>query len=311
MNYTLHQLATFLKVTQTQNITKAAEEMCLSQPAVSIQLRNFQQQFDVPLLEVVGRKIYITDFGKEIALAASRILEEVAAIQRLNQSYQGLLTGKLTLSVVSTGKYVMPFFLSGFVGLHPGIELSMDVTNRGQVWESLFRNEVDFAFVSVMPDRLDLNSMDLMPNQLVWVRRKEQVGCDAFGLNVNLNESPVIFREFGSGTRVIMESFLEQRNIQFRKRLELSSNEAVKQAVMAGLGISLMPMIGIKDEVKQQKLEIIPIEGTPLTTHWKLVWRSNKSVSPVGKAFLAYLESEKTRIIEENFHLKEDSPPRP
>ncbi len=110
MNYTLHQLQVFLKVTQTQSITKASEELHLTQPAVSIQLRNFQEQFDIPLTEVVGRKLFITDFGKEIAIAAERILNEVNAINFKTLAYKGQLTGRLKLSVVSTGKYVIPYF---------------------------------------------------------------------------------------------------------------------------------------------------------------------------------------------------------
>src|SRR6185436_1887782 len=118
MNYTLNQLQIFLKVTQTLSVTKAAEELHLTQPAVSIQLRNFQDQFDIPLTEVVGRRIYITDFGKEIAEAAQNILNQVAAINQKTHSFKGQLTGKLKLSIVTTGKYLMPYLLSPFMKLH-------------------------------------------------------------------------------------------------------------------------------------------------------------------------------------------------
>ena len=130
MNYTLNQLRIFLKITQTESVTKAAEELHLTQPAVSIQLKNFQDQFDIPLTELVGRKIYITDFGKEIAEAAENILNQVNAINYKTQAYKGQLSGRLRISVVSTGKYVMPYFLSGFMKQHEGIELEMDVTNK-------------------------------------------------------------------------------------------------------------------------------------------------------------------------------------
>lgn len=130
MNYTLNQLRIFLKVTQTQSVTKAAEELNLTQPAVSIQLRNLQNQFDIPLTEVVGRKIYITDFGREMAEAAENILNQVHAINYKTLAYKGQLSGRLKISVVSTGKYVMPYFLADFLKQHPGIELLMDVTNK-------------------------------------------------------------------------------------------------------------------------------------------------------------------------------------
>ncbi|MEZ4934585.1 MAG: LysR family transcriptional regulator [Saprospiraceae bacterium] len=156
MNYTLNQLEIFVKITEIQSITKAAEALHLTQPAVSIQLKNLQNQFDIPLTEVVGRKIYVTEFGKEIAQAAKKILAEVHAINHKTMAYKGHLTGKLKISVVSTGKYVMPYFLSGFVQQHPAIELDMDVTNKTKVIESLENNMVDFSLVSVLPDRLSI-----------------------------------------------------------------------------------------------------------------------------------------------------------
>lgn len=130
MNYTLNQLQIFLKIVQTQSVTKASEELHLTQPAVSIQLRNFQDQFDIALTEVIGRKIYITDFGREIAEAAEQIIHQVYAINYKTMIYKGQLAGRLKISIVSTGKYVMPYFLSRFMQQHSGIELEMDVTNK-------------------------------------------------------------------------------------------------------------------------------------------------------------------------------------
>ena len=133
MNSSLHQLQIFLKIAQIQSITKASEELHLTQPAVSIQLKNFQDQFPIPLTEVVGRKLFITDFGKEIALAAEKILNEVYAINYKTLAYQGALSGRLKISVVSTGKYVMPYFLSDFMRDNAGVDLIMDVTNKLQI----------------------------------------------------------------------------------------------------------------------------------------------------------------------------------
>lgn len=137
MNYTLNQLQIFLKIVETESVTKAAGQLYLSQPAVSMQLKKFQDQFDIPLTEVVGRKIYITDFGREIAAAAEQIILQVDAINHRTLAYKGQLAGRLKLSVVSTGKYVMPYFLSDFMQQHSGVELIMDVTNKSKVIESL------------------------------------------------------------------------------------------------------------------------------------------------------------------------------
>lgn len=299
MNYTLNQLQVFLKVAQTQSVTKAAEQLHLSQPAVSIQLRNFQEQFDMPLTEVVGRKIYITDFGKEIAAAAEAILEQVEAINQKVLAYKGQMVGKLKISVVSTGKYVMPFFLSDFVKMHPGIELMMDVTNKMKVIESLQGNEVDFSLVSIVPQNLQVNTLDLLENHLYLVGNKEAKVAD-FSIGL-LEKVPLIFREKGSGTRQSMEHFLEHTDARINKKLELTSNEAVKQAVLAGLGYSIMPLIGIKKEVREGSIQIVPFEGLPIKTVWQLIWLKGKKLSPVALAFLHYIQTEKNNIINNHF----------
>ena len=145
MNYTLHQLQVFAKVVQLKSITKASEELYMTQPAVSIQLKNFQDQFDIPLTEVVGRQLYVTEFGMEVYKMAERVINEVYAINYKTMAYKGHLTGRLVISIVSTGKYVMPYFLSDFMKINKGVDLIMDVTNKSRVISSLQNNEIDFA----------------------------------------------------------------------------------------------------------------------------------------------------------------------
>ena len=158
MNYTLHQLQVFLKVADLKSITKAAEELFLSQPAVSIQLKNFQDQFEIPLYEIIRRQLYVTDFGNEIARAAENIIDEVYAINYKTLEYKGLLSGKLKVCAVSTGKYVMPYFLTDFIKCHENIDLNLDVTNKLMVLASLQKNEVDFALVSILPKDINIES---------------------------------------------------------------------------------------------------------------------------------------------------------
>jgi DNA-binding transcriptional LysR family regulator len=301
MNYTLNQLRIFLKIVQTQSVTKAAEELHLTQPAVSIQLKNFQDQFEIPLTEVLGRKIYITDFGKEIAVSAENILNQVYAINYKTLAYQGQLTGRLKISVVSTGKYVMPYFLTDFMKQHSGIELLMDVTNKNKVVESLESNEVDFALVSILPNSLEIAQMELMQNKLYLVGNTERKFNKAHKVNELFEDLPLIFREKGSGTRQTMENFIEKNKLSVLKKMELTSNEAVKQALLAGLGYSIMPLIGIKNELHNHELQIIPIKGLPITTTWRLIWLKAKKHSPVSLAFLDYLEKEKTQIVKNKF----------
>jgi DNA-binding transcriptional LysR family regulator len=301
MNYTLNQLQIFLKIVQTQSVTKAAEELHLTQPAVSIQLKNFQNQFDIPLTEVLGRKIYITDFGREIAESAEDILNQVYAINYKTLTYKGQLSGRLKISVVSTGKYVMPFFLTEFMQQHAGIEFMMDVTNKSKVIESLENNEVDFALVSILPEKLNIEKLDLLQNKLFLVGppgHKIKKGIKTREIFQGL---PLIFREKGSGTRQTMESFIEKNNLTVTKKMELTSNEAVKQALLAGLGFSIMPLIGIRNELHQQELRIIPVKGLPIKTTWSLIWLKGKKHAPSSLSLIEYLKREKAAIVLEKF----------
>lgn len=301
MNYTLHQLHVFLKVSESGSLTKASEELHISQPAVSIQLKNFQAQFEIPLTEVVGRKLYVTDFGKEIAIAAEKILDEVHAINYKTLGYKGKLAGRLKISVVSTGKYVMPYFLADFINEHEGVELIMDVTNKSKVVKSLEKNEVDFALVSVLPDKLRIDKEELFENKLYLIgNKKEKFKGKAYQKKV-LESLPLIYREEGSGTRFVMENFIEKNKLSIRKKMTLTSNEAVKQAVIAGLGYSIMPLIGIKNELNNDYLQIIPVESLPIKSKWCLVWLKEKRLSPVAKAYLEYVKSEKEMIIRNKF----------
>ena len=302
MNYTLHQLQVFLKITQNKSITKAAMELHLTQPAVSIQLKNFQEQFDVPLTEVIGRKLYVTDFGKEIAIAAEKILNEVRALNYRTMAFKGRLSGRLKISVVSTGKYVIPYFLSDFLKQNQGVELSLDVTNKIKVLKNLEKNEVDFSLVSVLPETIQIEKVELMPNALFLVANIDQKIENGIQDKKIIEALPIIYREQGSGTRYVMEKFIENNQLTVPKKMVLTGNEAVKQAVLAGLGCSIMPLIGIKNELNNGDLQIIPVKGLPIQSTWNLIWLKGKKFSPVADAYLKFIQEEKTRIIEQKFN---------
>lgn len=301
MNYTLHQLKIFIKVADCQSVTKTAEEMHLTQPAVSIQLKKFQEQFAIPLTEVVGKRLYVTDFGMEIAASAQKILDEIEAINYRTKSYGGLLAGRLKISTASTGKYVMPYFLSGFLRQNPAVDLVMDVTNKTQVVKNLEQNEVDFSLVSVVPEHLKLNSIRLLQNKLYLVGGSCIKRNPKTPIPELLEQYPLLYRERGSATRNSMEQFVEQEKWPVHKTIELTSNEALKQALIAGLGYSIMPLIGLKNELKNTDLEIIPYKGLPIITYWNLVWLADKKLSPVAEAYLDFIRQASPDIIETVF----------
>jgi len=294
MNYTLHQLRVFQKVVNCRSITKAAESLNMTQPAVSIQLKNLQDQFDLPITELLGRQLQITDFGMELYQIASKILEEVDFIDYRTKQYKGLLAGKLKIASVSTGKYVLPYFLKGFIDANEGVDIDIDVSNRREVVFSLEKNEVDFALINVLPEHIELKEELLMSNRLYLV------GSGSVNVD-DISTLPLIHREEGSGTRLIMQRFFDLNKYNPKYRFQLRSNEAVKQAVIAGLGYSLLPLVSIKNELDKGDIKIIQKEGFPIDNQWRLVYLKNKRLSPVAKAFLEYIQCNKTDILDQVF----------
>jgi len=226
-------------------------------------------------------------------------------IDHKTHSFKGQLTGRLKLSTVSTGRYVMPFFLSPFMKQHKNIELIMDVTNRSRVIESLEQNAVDFSLVSILPKTPVVEKLDLFENKFFLVGSgEEKFNKTPYSKHI-LKELPLIFREKGSGTRLAMEKFIERNRLAITPKMELTSNEAVKYAVVAGLGYSIMPLIGIKNELKDGHLQIIPVNGFPIKTLWRLIWLKGKKHSPVAASFLEFVRKEKNTVIEKYFSFED------
>jgi DNA-binding transcriptional LysR family regulator len=216
-------------------------------------------------------------------------------------AYKNQLTGRLKIASVSTGKYVMPFFLSGFMRQHAGIELLMDVTNKNKVFESLKNNEIDFGLVSFLPSNLEVENLDLLQDKLYLVGKRETNTGENITAKKMFENLPIIFREPGSGTRQLMEKFLQSNNITVLRKMELTSNEAVKQSLLAGIGYSIMPFIGIRKEIESKDLQIIPVKGLPLKITWNLIWLKGKKLSPTAASFLEYLQLNKQQIVDDTF----------
>lgn len=306
MNFTLHQLKVFLVVAEMKSITQAARELNMTQPAVSIQLKNLQDQFDPPLTEVIGRKLYVTDFGREIENIARRVLGEVDSIKDHSLRFQGVLSGKLRIVSASTGKYILPFYLRNFLAENPHVELEMEVSNKNKVLEKLRNNDADFVLLTVMPSDMDLYEEVLMPNRLYLFGATDNVqSLQENPVNTLFGDLPLIFREEGSGTRYTMQQFFQKSNISPRVGLSLNSTEAVKQAVLAGLGYSVLPLVSVVDELMLNKLAIIPVKGFPLRNNWRMVWLQKKQLTAVASAFLNYIKEHKQQIYQTHFsHLE-------
>lgn len=295
MDYTLNQLRIFKKVVEFASITKASRALDLTQPAVSIQLRNLQRQFKFPLYETINKKIYITDYGYEIAQNADIILAEAELLQYKMRSNSNELFGNIKFSIVSTAKYVLPYFIKDFSHLHKAVDFTIDVTNKAGVIESLERNETDFALVSLLPEHINTEHIALLKNELYYVSNQRNIN------ELDINSQPLIYRESGSATRQLMEDYIRREALAVKKQITLVSNEAVKQSVIAGLGNSILPLIGLKNELKSQELFIKPMPLLPIVTNWNLVWLKGKRLQPAAAALLDYLKENKQEIVVENF----------
>jgi len=301
MNFTLNQLRIFTYIVEQKSITKAAEKLFLTQPAVSIQLKNFQDQFDIPLIEVINKRLFITDFGYEIAEAAKNILNEVNAISYKRALFEGKLTGKLRIAVVSTGKYVIPYLLAEFLRANPDVELELDVSNRGSVIRNLEENDVDFVLMTRLPEHLNIEATKLFQNKLVLVGPKGSSKIYQESKKEFFEQNRFIFRENGSATRQAMESLLKEEKIITGKSLTLTSNEAVKQAVISGMGCSVLPIIGIRNELSMGQMELINAPGLPIENAWFLVHLKDKKLLPAALAFKSYLVENLIQITQKHF----------
>lgn len=292
MNYTLHQLRVFSKVVETKSITKASRLLHMTQPAVSVQLRNLQDQFDIPLTETIGKRIYITDFGMELYESAQAVIQEIEVLNYKSKNFKGLMAGRLKVAAVSTGKYVAPYFLGGFLDQHHGIDLMLDIGNHQHVLRTIHKNEVDLAFISHDIADLETEEVFLMENLNFLVGKDKHRDP----------EKAFIFREKGSAMREMMEKSFSRQH----KMIELTSNEAIKQAVMAGIGYSVIPLIGIKNELLAHELFILPEEGFPKITQWRMIWLKDKKLSPLSRAFIDHVIQHKQSIILEHFSWYEE-----
>jgi len=296
MNYTLHQIQVFLKIVEFKSITRASKALNLTQPAVSIQLGNFQEQFEIPLTEVIGRQLFVTEFGKKIAELGAEIVSQMELINYQTRAFKGMVTGHLKIAVVSTGIYVMPYLLNDFLAGNPGIDLQMEVTNKSSVIRSITENEMDLGLVSILPDRIKLDEEILLENPLFLVGNKALPEINSLNTAEIFSRYPIIFREPGSATRAIQENYFQQSDVLVKNKIQLTSNEAVKQAVIAGLGLSIMPLIGMRNELKTGDLTLILPVRSELSSRWRLVWLKKKKLSPVSVAYLNFLKDNKDRI---------------
>jgi len=298
MNITLRQLKVFEAVARNRSYTRAAEALHLSQPAVSMQIRQLEDNCGLPLFEQMGKQTFLTPAGEELFRYASRILEQLGEIQTLFDELRGLGRGAVSISVATTASHFATRLLAEFAERNPGITVSLDVSNREQLLRQLDANERDFVIMGRPPEGRSLNAEPFMENPLVMIARPDHplAGVERIAFD-RLAEERFVMREKGSGTRGAIERFFEARGLHHEATMELASNEAIKQAVMAGLGLGIVSQHIISLEVDTGRLVVLDVEGFPIMRHWYLVQREGKRLSPVSQAFRSFVLSEATRFM--------------
>ena len=289
MHVTLRQLQVFEAVARLGSFSRAGEEIHVTQPAVSKQIRQLQEEVGMPLLEQVGRKVCLTDAGRELLAACSEWLDTWNRFEQSIADMKGLKQGRLRIAVVTTAKYFMPRVLGPFCTEYPGIDVTLEVINRNRLLERLGHNEDDLYVMGVPPDGWEIESQPLMENNLVVIApRGHRLAARRRIPFAKLAAETFIAREEGSGTRMTVERVFAERGVHFRVRMELGSNEAIKQAVAGGLGLAVLSQNTLGD-LAAEELAVLDVTGFPVRRSWYVVWPRGKQLSVVAGTFVDFL----------------------
>lgn len=304
MSFTLHQLQIFAKVAEYKSMTKAAEALDMSQPSVSIQMKKLEEHMGLELFEVIGKQLYLTEAGRSLWVTQKRLSQELDHLDMTFDKLKGSTTGSLHIAAVSTAKYIMPYILGSFRKPHQDIAISMNVSNRAEVIEELRSNACDFAVFTQLPDDLELDTLEFIDHPLVLAAPPEHPLIGQSLQWEDLKDENFIYREKGSGTRMMMEKLMSKHKIPLQPVMELSTNEAVKQAIMAGIGISLISEVSLTLERELGYIAELEVCGLPLHTSWKLVHLKDKQLSPLAQTFKQFISTiQPNDILPFNNHL--------
>lgn len=290
---TLHQLGIFATLARHQNMTRAAAELHMTTPALSIQIKQMAEAIGMPLHEKVGKRLYLTEAGRRVEQAARDVLDRLGALSAELAELQGMERGSLKLSIITTAKYFVPRLLGEFCRQHPGIEVELEVLNRDQCLARLTDNVDDLYIMGQVPENLGVEAIPFMENPLIVIAPTgHRLQAEKNIPPGKLADEVFIMREQGSGTRLAAERFFESKKISIRTRMTLGSNEAVKQAVAGGLGLAVISQHALSLDAASGAFAVLDVKGFPLHRQWCAVYPKGKRLSAVAAAFLQYLLAE-------------------
>lgn len=294
---TLRQLQVFESVARLLSHSHAAKELYLSQPAISMQIKQLEQGVGLPLFEQVGKQIHLTDAGREMLHYSRTISQQLQEMESVFAEMKGLEHGHLNISVVSTANYFMPQLLAKFCQQHPKIQISLHVANRDAVLKQLAENNTDLAIMGQPQEGTEMLAQSFMKNPLVVIAPPSHPLCKLKRIKLQrLEQESFLVREQGSGTRGAMERFFAEHGIQFRAGMEMGTNEAIKQAVQAGMGLGILSLHSTELELETGRLAVLNVEHFPVVRHWYIVHRQSKRLSTAAQAFKLFLLTEAERL---------------
>lgn len=287
---TLRQLEIFLRVAELGSIAKAADKLNLTQPSVSIQVKKLSQAVGMPLYEVIGKKLKLTTAGRKVEKSGREIFEAVNHLEDEINDLKGLQSGTLSISVVANSKYFMPYVLAPFCELYPGVEVELNIGNRSEIIDRLTKNQDDLYIFSELPDTLDISSYHFLPNPVVVIASKNHpLAKRSETLSwKDVADERFILRETGSSSLLGVKNFLKKNNLTINDVMTIQSNEAIKHAVMANMGISIMSAY-ILSNADETGLVQLNVEGFPLMSNWDIVHLRDKKLSSVAQRFLDFV----------------------
>jgi DNA-binding transcriptional LysR family regulator len=295
---TFRQLAIFAAVAKHGSFSRAAAALHLTQPAVSMQMKALERSAGLPLYEQVGRRVRLTHAGNELLRYAGAAADLRREAQETMDALRGLRAGALTLSAVSTAKYFTPALLAAFTRVHPGVAIRFSVGNREQVVRELTNNETDLVIMGRPPRELETTAISIAPHPLAIIAAPGHPLAHAARLPLaRLAAETFLIREQGSGTRASMEHVFRERGATYRSTMEVSSNETIKQAVMAGMGLSFISLHTVGLELQTGRLVVLDIVGLPIVRDWFVIHRRDKRLSPAAAAFRDFLLAQGAPII--------------
>ena len=290
MKITFRQLRLFLALADTGSVSRAARECHVTQPTASMQLKEISDSVGMPLYEVIARRVHLTDAGRDLARTARAIADEWAAFEQGIDATRGLRRGKLRVAVVSTAQYFVPRLLGTFCARYPEVDISLEVLNRDGVVQRLRDNQDDLYIMSMPPSDIDLEDQVFLPNPLVVIAARSHPLASRHRLALHeLGQQRFILRERGSGTRMATDAHFRRLKFEPNLRLELGSNEAIREAVAGDLGISVVSSHALPGRKAEHGVAVLDVVGFPVESNWHVVRQKGKQLSPLARVFQEHL----------------------